>query len=91
MARAITGNPRVLLLDESLEGLDGQERGAVRDLIRRYQGTVLMATNDPDDIGIADLVWRLEDGRLAPVQTQQEYLDEAWLERGGMAWHEHPR
>ncbi len=50
-----------------------------------------MATNDPDDIGIADLVWRLEDGRLAPVQTQQEYLDEAWLERGGMAWHEHPR
>lgn len=64
LARAVLGDPGVLVLDEIDTGLDGPARASVRRLIESYPGTVLFSTNAPDFVRIADEVWRLELGRV---------------------------
>jgi len=68
-ARALAGNPRVLLLDEPTRGVDV---GAKFDLYRLIQGlaaegvAVLLASSDlPEVLGLADRVLILHEGRLA--------------------------
>ncbi|MFE9017466.1 ATP-binding cassette domain-containing protein [Streptomyces sp. NPDC007808] len=63
MVRALRGGPRVLLLDEARSeealGSDLAER-----LFRRYPGTVIYVTDEPALAARADVVWRMDDGRL---------------------------
>jgi ATP-binding cassette, subfamily B, bacterial len=75
LARAIMGNPRILLLDEPTMNLDGESKQVFRQIIARHLGTVLLATHDPDEARMADEVWRIEDGRLIEVLTGQQYRD----------------
>jgi len=90
-ARALMGNPRILLLDDPLAGLHPDDRGPARDLILRQPGTVLWRTSEPDDLAAADRIWFLRDGRLERVSSGSEYAqhrwDAAWAEnRTAMAW-----
>jgi ABC-type multidrug transport system fused ATPase/permease subunit len=64
MARALLGNPQVLLLDEADANLD---RRAARDLdriVERYAGTVLMISHRLERLVTADMIWYLEEGQL---------------------------
>ncbi|HSO06608.1 MAG TPA: ABC transporter ATP-binding protein [Pelomicrobium sp.] len=63
-ARALLGNPSVLLLDELDANLDAATRELVDQIIEAYPGTVLMATHNPARALGADLVWLLAGGRL---------------------------
>jgi ABC-type multidrug transport system fused ATPase/permease subunit len=66
LARALLGDPRVLLLDEADSNLDEDARSLVDDVIRSQRGerTVVVVSHRPEVLDWADIVWRLEDGRL---------------------------
>ncbi|MEE4162189.1 MAG: ABC transporter ATP-binding protein [Woeseiaceae bacterium] len=59
LARALLGNPRLLLLDEIEQGLDAAGREALLRCIGQYPGTIVFATHDADLADAADLAWRL--------------------------------
>jgi putative ABC transport system ATP-binding protein len=68
IARALAGRPQVLLADEPTGQLDSETGEQIMRLLRtvvQSEGvTALVATHDPDLIGIADSVLELEDGKI---------------------------
>ncbi len=77
IARALATDPRVLLLDEPFAGLDVGVAAALRIELARhlasYDGVTLLVTHDAiDALTLADVVWVLEDGRLAQVGAPRE-------------------
>jgi molybdate transport system ATP-binding protein len=69
LARALAGDPRVLLLDEPLSALDARTRLTVRAELRRhladYAGSAVLVTHDPvDAMALAGRVVVVEDGRV---------------------------
>ena len=76
LARAVVIEPRVLLLDEPLAGLDPslrrEARTELRDLLRRLHITVLLATQDQDDaFALADRIAVFRAGRVMQVGTPE--------------------
>ncbi len=67
LARALLGGPRLLLLDEPDANLDPTTAKVVDQVVSRFPGTVLMVTHRPERLLAADVVWRLERGRLVEV------------------------
>ncbi|MFH0519308.1 ATP-binding cassette domain-containing protein [Streptomyces sp. M41] len=63
MVRALRSEPRVLLLDDARSeealGSDLTQR-----LFERYPGTVIYVTDEPRLAARADVLWRMDDGRL---------------------------
>ena len=69
LARALVGEPRLLLLDEPLSALDARTRLTVRAELRRhlgeFAGATVLVTHDPvDALALADRVVVVEDGRV---------------------------
>jgi ABC-type multidrug transport system fused ATPase/permease subunit len=64
LARAILGNPPVLLLDEVDANLDAQATGVVDRVLAEHKGTVLIITHRKERLAAADVIWYLENGRL---------------------------
>ncbi|TKJ22867.1 ABC transporter ATP-binding protein [Blastococcus sp. CCUG 61487] len=67
LARALVGEPALLLLDEPLSALDARTRLAVRAELRRhlaeFRGSTVLVTHDPvDAMALADRVVVVEDG-----------------------------
>ncbi|VIO65091.1 sn-glycerol-3-phosphate import ATP-binding protein UgpC [Bradyrhizobium ivorense] len=74
LARALVGNPDVLLLDDPLRNVDAKLRYEMRlelpNLLRRGAAAVLYVTQDyREAMAIADRIAVLIDGRLAQVAT----------------------
>lgn len=59
LARALVGEPRVLLLDELDSLLDGEGRAALRALLTEYPGTVVFTSRDPSTQQLAEQIWTL--------------------------------
>jgi molybdate transport system ATP-binding protein len=77
LARALVGDPRVLLLDEPLSALDARTRLTVRAELHRhladYGGSAVLVTHDPiDAMALADRVVVVEDGRVVQAGTPAE-------------------
>lgn len=68
LARALVGEPELILADEPTSALDGQTGREVVGLLAqlaRARGTaVLMVTHDPRIADLADRVLQMEDGRI---------------------------
>jgi ribose transport system ATP-binding protein len=81
-ARAIAGNPRVLLLDEPTRGVDVGAKFDIYRLIRQLcdRGlAVIVASSDlPEIIGLSDRIAVMQSGRMAHL-VQNEGLTEAGL------------
>ena len=76
LARALIGEPAVLLLDEPLLGLEGerrrQMRGTLRAIQQRVGATFLCITSDRDDaLAMADRVAVINHGRIEQVDTTE--------------------
>ncbi|MCW2508721.1 MAG: modC [Modestobacter sp.] len=77
LARALVGDPRVLLLDEPLSALDARTRLTVRAELHRhladYAGSAVLVTHDPiDAMALADRVVVVEDGRVVQAGSPAE-------------------
>ena len=77
LARALVGDPGLLLLDEPLSALDARTRLAVRSELRRhlaeYAGSAVLVTHDPvDAMALADRVVVLEEGRVVQAGSPAE-------------------
>ncbi|MEO7556353.1 MAG: ABC transporter ATP-binding protein [Acidimicrobiales bacterium] len=77
VARALAGDPQLLLLDEPLAALDVHTRSEVRrDLLRylaSFPGVRLLVTHDPLDAAVlADTIVVLENGRVVQTGTPAE-------------------
>ena len=67
IARALVGNPELVLADEPTGNLDAENGAAVLALLRGLEDrAVVLVTHEPDAAAIADRVLRLGDGRLEP-------------------------
>ena len=76
LARAIVGKPDLLLLDEPVAGLNGEETRAVGEqlmLLRRSGHTILLVEHDMDLVmKTADQVVVLDSGRCIAMGTPAE-------------------
>lgn len=73
VARALVGQPAILLADEPTGNLDSKNSEAVIDLLQqlhREGATICMVTHDPRYSGVADRTIHLLDGRIV-----REYID----------------
>ena len=63
LARLLTTNPNVLVLDEPTTHLDIPSREALEDTLNAYDGALLFVSHDRHFIGLmAERIWSLEDG-----------------------------
>ncbi|MFQ5756028.1 MAG: ABC transporter ATP-binding protein [Acidiferrobacterales bacterium] len=76
LARAIVGNPRILLLDEADAHLDNLAAQALERVLATFNGTVLFVTHRPEQLARADLVWFLDRGRLVESGEPRELLNQ---------------
>lgn len=100
LAAALLGEPRVLVLDEPVNGLDPEGIRTVRTFLRRYAeqgGTVLLSSHlmaetaeTVDDVVIIDKGRILTRGTLAEVTAGHASLEAAFLSltgsRPGTSW-----
>jgi putative ABC transport system ATP-binding protein len=74
VARALVGQPSILLADEPTGNLDSKNSEAVIDLLRQLHGegaTICMVTHDPRYASIADRTVHLLDGRITHAGQRQ--------------------
>jgi len=74
LARALVGQPRILLLDEADANLDPKAARALDRVLAAYKGTVLLITHRPDRLASADVIWHLEDGRLVEAGAPDDLI-----------------
>ena len=67
LARGFIGNPQILLLDDPTQGLDSDGRELFRRVVTRHSGTILMVTDQPAEIALADRVWVMDHGVVVNV------------------------
>lgn len=68
-ARALLGNPRVLLLDDIDANLDLDSQRLFKQVLDDYRGTVLMTAQQPDLFVTPDAIWRLPAAQAVPAAT----------------------
>jgi ABC-type multidrug transport system fused ATPase/permease subunit len=74
LARALLGNPSILLLDEADTNLDAQAGSVIDQVLAQHTGTVLLITHRRERIAKADQVWFIDGGRLLEVGTPEQVL-----------------
>jgi putative ABC transport system ATP-binding protein len=75
VARALAGDPAILLADEPTGNLDSTNGEAVMDLLRelhRGGATICMVTHDPRYAKYADRSIHLFDGRIVEEKAEAE-------------------
>jgi putative ABC transport system ATP-binding protein len=77
VARALVGNPRLVLADEPTANLDHATARLVIDLMKKmrdeFQTTFIFSTHDPKIVKEAEIVYTLEDGRIRePAGAKEE-------------------
>jgi len=67
LARAVAGQPRLLLIHEALDYLDNEISERVIAWVLRPDAawTAIIATQHPEVISRCDVVWHLREGRVA--------------------------
>lgn len=75
LARALMGNPVVLLLDEADENLDPQASRVLDQVLEQRRGTTVIISHRIERIRKADMIWYMADGRLLEVGRPDELLD----------------
>jgi ABC-type multidrug transport system fused ATPase/permease subunit len=76
LARALLGEPQILLLDEVDSNLDHQAVAVVDRILSEYKGTILIITHRRDLLERADVIWHIENGELVEVGTPQKLLNQ---------------
>lgn len=77
IARALVGNPNILILDDSSSALDYMTDAKLRSALQEiYKGmTIIMVTQRASTIKNADKIVVLEDGKIAGIGTHDDLMD----------------
>ena len=77
IARALTGSPEILILDDSASALDFATDAALRRAIRKdtQSMTVIMVSQRIGTIKNADVIIVLDDGELAGIGTHEDLIN----------------
>jgi len=75
LARAILGNPPLLLLDEVDANLDAQATAVVDRVLAEHRGTVLLIAHRVERLAAADAIWHLDAGRLIEAGPPEQLLN----------------
>jgi len=67
LARAILGQPAILIVDEIDANLDQQAIRVLEDVLNDFTGTVLMVSRFEDRLAMANYFWHIKDGRLDTI------------------------
>jgi ABC-type sulfate/molybdate transport systems ATPase subunit len=90
IAKAMAGDPSVLLMDESLAQLDLRTKSAIlldmKAMIKRSKSAALLVLHDPADaLLVADTLWVIRDGKLVQSGTPNAIIaDPAHHEIAGL-------
>jgi subfamily B ATP-binding cassette protein MsbA len=81
LARALVGNPKILILDEAMSALDTESEAAVQEAIRRAMSdrTTIVVAHRLSTVAVADRVLVMDDGRIV-----EEGPPEDLIQCGGM-------
>jgi putative ABC transport system ATP-binding protein len=85
VARAVVGDPLILLADEPTGNLDSRNGGAVMDLLKELHeegATICMVTHDPRYAEFAERTIHLFDGRIVEEEEHAERAIEELRESG---------
>lgn len=71
IARALAGEPKILILDEANAQLDQQAEKGLTDALARLKGylTVVIISHRPSMLAVADQQYELRDGKLHSLET----------------------
>ena len=67
LARALMGQPSILIVDEIDASLDPQAVNVFTNVINSFPGTVLMVTRSRERLSLADNFWYLANGKLESI------------------------
>jgi putative ABC transport system ATP-binding protein len=74
IARALVTNPKLVLADEPTANLDSKTAYTVIDLMKKMKDelktTFVFSTHDQKIVGLAEIIYSLEDGQLASKKVQ---------------------
>lgn len=70
LARALLGDPSILLLDEVDAHLDVRAKQALRDVIHTFRGTVLWVTHQEIPLMGIDAVWRVKNETIEAIEIE---------------------
>lgn len=82
LAQALVHRPPLLVLDEPTNGLDSEQRAALRPLLAGLgeRGCVLMTSHNWDEVlAVAHRVYRLQDGVLQEITIPRVASPHLWL------------
>ena len=68
LARALLGNPSILVLDEVDTGLDEAGQHMLERILQQRRASTLLVTRNPRYLLLADSIWRLDGGRLSVLK-----------------------
>jgi ATP-binding cassette subfamily B protein len=76
IARAIVGDPRVLILDDATSAVDPSKEHEIREGLDQVLSgrTTIVITHRPATIALADTVVLLDDGKVGATGTHRELL-----------------
>ncbi|WP_299783638.1 ABC transporter ATP-binding protein [uncultured Roseobacter sp.] len=74
LTRAALSNPRLMLLDEPDDALDQEGPELVRTLVHGCEATTILITHNMQIAKMMDVLWVIEDGRIAQTGTPDEVL-----------------
>ena len=74
MARALLGNPEILLLDEADAHLDHSASALLDKILTEFRGTVLTITPNPQRLAQVDIIWSMDNGRLIEADPPEKTL-----------------
>jgi branched-chain amino acid transport system ATP-binding protein len=88
ISRALLGHPKLVMLDEPMEGLMPAMVAMVRDTVKRVAemgvGVVLVEQNVPMVLAVADRVYMMQKGAMTFTGRAEECTDEVLLQHLGV-------
>ncbi|MDQ1375122.1 MAG: ATP-binding cassette, subfamily bacterial [Actinomycetota bacterium] len=92
LARAIVGDPAVLVLDDPLSALDVHTEALVEEALARVLGdtTALVVVHRPSTVALADRVAFLADGRIVATGAHADLLERVPAYRAVLAQEAEP-
>jgi len=72
LARALLGEPKILLLDEADANLDHNSKELLSKVLASFSGTAIVITHNYDRVMQADRVWYLAQGHIVESGTPTE-------------------